>query len=64
MESVALFFATHSTDFLQSNKMKILENYEKLLNDKEYRDAIQFATGDRNRVVRRFELAVIILGDV
>ncbi len=64
MESVVLFFATHSTDFLQSNKMKILENYEKLLNDKEYRDAIQFATGDRNRVIRRFELADAILGAV
>jgi len=74
MESVSLFFASHSDEFLQSNKAQILKNYEKLLDSKEagrenedvllYRDAIQFATGDRNRVIRRIELAAAILGAI
>lgn len=64
MESIAHFFATNSDEFLALHKAKIVQNYDSLLDEVEFRDAIQFATGDRNRVIRRFMYAAQILGRV
>lgn len=62
MESVAYFFANTPKEILQQHKAKILENYDRLLSDPTYLDAIQSSTGDRKRVKNRFDLARKILG--
>jgi len=64
MESVSYFFASSDDEFLRMNKVRILKNYDKLLDDSGYIDAIRFATGDTRRVKRRFDLAQKILGEV
>lgn len=62
MESVFLFFSTQADSKMRRNKASILENYERLLKDSDYLEAIQFSTGDTRRVKRRFELAEATLG--
>ncbi|MCU1267195.1 MAG: hypothetical protein JWM21_3513 [Acidobacteria bacterium] len=62
MESVFFFFTTQSDRELRQNKSSILQNYEKLLKNSDYLEAIQFSTGDTRRVKRRFELAETTLG--
>jgi hypothetical protein len=62
MESVCYFFSKTSDQQLNKNKNKIILNYDLLLNNSEYKDSVQFATGDTRRVIRRFDLAQQILG--
>ena len=64
MESVGKFFAHKEDDFLEKNKDKILQNYDRLLADQAFQESISLATGDRQRVRARFELVEEILGDV
>lgn len=64
LESVCYFFAEQPESFLSANKLKIKENFTKLLADSVYIDAVRFSTGDTRRVIRRFDLGQVILGDV
>jgi hypothetical protein len=64
MESVFFFFSTQTDREIRQNKRSILQNYERLLKNSDYLEAIQFSTGDTRRVKRRFELAETTLGSV
>ncbi|MBF0540966.1 MAG: DUF262 domain-containing protein [Nitrospirae bacterium] len=62
LESIGHFFSNKSNEFLNNNKDKIIENFNTLLSDPNYNDAVRLATADRNRVIRRFKRAEEILG--
>ena len=64
LEAVGYFFAIKSDKFLQKNKQVILENYEKLLKEDEFIEAVSSSTNDPKKVKARFELVPEILGDV
>lgn len=64
LEAIGRFFSTHSDQFLHQHKNKIKANYETLLKDKAFLDAIQFSTGDKKRVLKRFEQAEKLLGEI
>jgi hypothetical protein len=64
MESVGYFFSESDDESLEKYKNKIIANFERLINDPDYLDAVKTSTGDRKRVKTRFELAMSILGDV
>ena len=64
LESSSYFFLKNSEKFLKTNKKKILSNYKKLLDDWSFKDAIRSSTSDKKRVLKRFDLAQEILGDV
>ena len=63
LESVGYFFSINTNEFLNKNKTLIIGNYKRLLENTDYLDAVQKSTGDRKRVISRFELARKILGD-
>lgn len=63
LESVGYFFSKQTNDFLYQNKATIIKNFETLLKNPEYLDAVQQSTGDKRRVGTRFDLAQKILGD-
>jgi hypothetical protein len=63
-ESVCYFFSIKSDDFLQKNKKTIQDNFDKLLQNPEYVDAIRYATSSKAKVITRFKLAQELLGDV
>lgn len=63
-ESVSYFFSIKADVFLQKHRKKILTNYEKLLNNKGFIDAIRYSTNDTRKVIDRFNLAQEILGSV
>jgi hypothetical protein len=62
MESVCNFFSKQSDQSLLDHRETIMSNYETLLRDEQYIDAVRFSTGDRKRVIRRFHFANAILG--
>jgi hypothetical protein len=62
MESVSYFFSLMDDVFLENNKTTIIKNFNKLLNNGDYIDAVRFSTGDKSRVINRFNLAKNILG--
>ncbi len=64
LESVAYFFSDKSDDFLQEHQEKITSNFDTLLKDEVYLDAIRFSTGDKSRVLNRFKKVEEILGKV
>lgn len=65
LESVGYLFSQKDNDFLHKNQEIIKSNFfENLLNNQEYLDAVQISTGDRKRVIKRFQLAQEILGDI
>ena len=64
LESVGHFFSQQTDTFLSSHKDKIIKNFDRLLGDEDYLDAVQKSTGDKNRVLRRFQLAHQILGNI
>jgi hypothetical protein len=63
-ESVSCFFSINSDDFLQTHKMNIQHNFDKLLQNQEYIDAIRYATSSKAKVITRFKLAQEVLGNV
>ncbi|MBD2774811.1 DUF262 domain-containing protein [Iningainema tapete] len=63
-ESVSYFFSLKSDNFLKENKKAIQENFVKLLDNKEYIDAIKYSTSSKAKVITRFKLAQEILGNV
>jgi hypothetical protein len=64
LESVAYFFSKHDNEFLQLHREKIKDNFQVLLQDDQYLDAVKSATSGKNKVKIRFEQAQTILGDV
>lgn len=64
LESIAYFFSLQSDEYLILHKQKIQENFNVLLKDELYKDAVRFSTGDRTRVRNRFEQVQKILGNV
>ncbi len=63
-ESVSYFFSINSDDFLQTQKKNIQDNFDKLLQNPEYIDAIRYATSSKAKVITRFKLAQEVLGNV
>ncbi len=63
-ESVSCFFSINSDDFLQNHKKNIQYNFDKLLQNPEYIDAIRYATSSKAKVITRFKLAQEVLGNV
>jgi hypothetical protein len=63
-ESVSYFFAVNNNSFLEANKKAIQKNFDKLLENKEYIDAVKYGTNNKNKVMIRFNLAQEILGNV
>jgi hypothetical protein len=49
---------------LQLHREKIKDNFQILLQDNQYLDAVKSATSGKNKVKIRFEQAQTILGDV
>ena len=64
LESVGYWFSKQNNDFLYKNKARIINNFEILLKEPVYLDAVQQSTGDKRRVGTRFDLAQEILGSV
>lgn len=64
LESVGYFFSTQQDDFLRDNKKAIMANFDRLLKNKDYLEAVQTSTGNKNSVITRFQLAQQILGKV
>ena len=62
LESVCYFFSVKSDSFLNKNKGTIQSNFDKLLKNQDYLEAVRFSTGNRNYVIKRFKLAQEILG--
>ncbi|BAQ59615.1 hypothetical protein GM3708_20 [Geminocystis sp. NIES-3708] len=63
-ESISYFFSTHCDDFLKQHKETIKRNFLKLRENKEYVGFIKRVRDNKNIVLRRFDLAQKILGDV
>ncbi|BAZ33327.1 hypothetical protein NIES4074_58370 [Cylindrospermum sp. NIES-4074] len=63
-ESISYFFSVNNDKFLQDNKKYIQDNFDKLLGNQEYIDAVKDATSSKNKVITRFKLAQEILGSV
>jgi uncharacterized protein YjbI with pentapeptide repeats len=64
LESVCYFFSIQSNSFLEKNKQTIKNNFDKLLQDESYIDAVKFSTGSNAKVKTRFKQAQKILGNV
>jgi hypothetical protein len=63
-ESVSYFFSVNNDQFLEDNKKSIQDNFDKLLENKEYINAVKYGTNSRKKVIIRFNLAQEILGNV
>jgi hypothetical protein len=63
-ESISYFFSKKSDDFLEKNKEKIISNFDDLLKNATYIDAVRSATGSRFRVTNRFKLAQEVLSNL
>lgn len=63
-ESISYFFSTHSDQFLSQHKEIIQNNFLKLRENEEYVGSIKQVINSKDIVIRRFNLAQEILGDV
>lgn len=63
-ESISYFFSTNSNEFLQQHKEIIKKNFLKLLKNEEYVNSIKKVSNTKDKVIRRFQLAQEILGDI
>lgn len=64
MESLISFLSNKSDDFINKNQNIIRTNFfEHLIQNEEYINAVQFSTGDKRRVLNRFELTNQILSE-
>jgi len=64
MESVAYFFSIQNDQFLILHQDQIKSNFDRLLENTEYLDAIRSATSGKAKVTARFNIAQKILGDI
>lgn len=63
-ESVCYFFSNKSDQFLNENKTIIKKNFETILKNPDFLDSIRNSTGNKKKVINRFELVEKILGNV
>ncbi len=63
-EAVTYFFSNKSDDFLSKHKTIIQNNFQLLVQDEIFKNAAQRATGDRNRVLTRFNRVQEVLGNI
>ena len=63
-ESISYFFSTHDDEFLEQHKETIKQNFVKLRENSEYVGSIKQVRHDQDTVIKRFDLAQEILGDV
>jgi hypothetical protein len=63
-ETICHFFDNNSTDFLLQNKVQIQQNFEILLNDEIYKNAVKGSTGNKISVITRFNRVQEILGNI
>ncbi|NEO55972.1 MAG: DUF262 domain-containing protein [Okeania sp. SIO3B5] len=63
-ESISYFFSTHDDEFLEQHKETIKQNFVKLRKNSEYVGSIKGVKYDKDKVIKRFDLAQKILGDV
>lgn len=63
-ETVAYFFSIKSDDFLLENQIQIQYNFEILLNDEIYKNAVKGGTGSKVSVITRFDRVQEILGNI
>ena len=61
LESVCNYLSTKSDDFITRNKKVIKNNFEKLLANSIYYDAVTRSTGSKQKVLDRFSIAHDIL---
>jgi uncharacterized protein with ParB-like and HNH nuclease domain len=64
MESVAYFFSIQNDQLLVLHQDQIKSNFDRLLENTDYLDAIRSGTSGKIKVITRFTLAQKILGDV
>ncbi len=62
LESVSLFFSNVDDNYIRRNQASIEINFDNLIKNPVYIDAVRFSTGTKHRVSKRFELATKILG--
>ena len=63
MEAICYFFANKSDEFIKLHQQQIICNYQNLLKNETFVDAVRFSTGDKKRVITRFSLAQNTLDD-
>lgn len=63
LESVCNYLSFKTEEFLLRNKNIIKENYDKLINNSKYYEAVTTSTGNKNKVLDRFKLAHEILDE-
>ncbi|MEY4926790.1 MAG: hypothetical protein RI894_1226, partial [Bacteroidota bacterium] len=61
-ETVCYFFSTETDDFLIKNKDRITQNFNVLLQDSTFLDAIKTSTNAKSKVISRFDTAKQLLG--
>lgn len=64
LESVCNFISKYSDEFLQKYKTQIANNYDILIQNQEYLNAVKISTGNKAKVHTRFQLAEQILSNV
>ncbi len=64
MESITRFFSKADLNNLIANKDAIVANYDALLTDDEYLDAVRYSTNSTLKVKARFRLTEEILSDI
>ena len=64
LESVGYFFSQQTDNFLRQNKETIIKNFELLLKNIDFLNAVQRNTNGKIRVDARFDLAQEILGNI
>lgn len=63
-ESISYFFSTHDDRFLEQHKETIKQNFVKLRENSKYVGSIKQVRNDKDTVIKRFDLAQEILGDI
>jgi uncharacterized protein with ParB-like and HNH nuclease domain len=61
LETVCNYLSCKDNEFIEQNKATIKKNYETLINDPVYLDAVTRSTGNKTKVLDRFEIAHRIL---
>lgn len=64
METICYFFNLNNDQYLETHKQNIILNYEALLEDPEYLDAVRSSTNSEKKVKKRFNKAVEILSKI
>lgn len=63
MDAICNFIDKQEDDYLNRNKSKIRDNYKKLIENPDFKQALGGATGSIQSVQKRFTLALEILGE-